>query len=167
MKTLHGDFSWPEAWRPDISATLMFIIRGGRILLIRKKRGIGAGKVNGPGGKLEQGETPLECVLREVREELSVEVLDPREAGTLRFSFRDKSTPDILCRVFRASSFSGVPQESDEAAPFWSSLRDIPYDRMWEDDRFWLPLLLQGRRFDASFLFEGDKLLAYSLWAQD
>ena len=59
-----------QRWEPDEHATLCFVIRGGEILLIRKKRGLGAGKINGPGGRLEPGETALDCAVRETREEL-------------------------------------------------------------------------------------------------
>ena len=65
------------SWRAEIHATLLFIVRNGEILLIEKKRGIGAGKVNGPGGKIDPGETPLECIIRETREELGITVLRP------------------------------------------------------------------------------------------
>lgn len=141
----------------------MFIVRDGKILLIRKKRGIGAGKVNGPGGKFEPGETALPCALREVREEVGLTVTDAREMGVLSFSFRCKTTPEIRCHVFTASAFDGTPCETEEAAPFWVDVGAIPYGLMWEDDRFWLPLLLEGRRFEAFFTFEGDRMLEYSV----
>ena len=64
MQEKSSGFQWPAQWTPDILATLMFVVQKGRILLIRKKRGSGAGKVNGPGGKFEPGETALQCVLR-------------------------------------------------------------------------------------------------------
>ncbi|MEO1370466.1 MAG: NUDIX domain-containing protein, partial [Acidobacteriota bacterium] len=59
-----AEIDW-RRWRPTDRATLVFVIDGGRILLIRKKRGLGAGKVNGPGGRLEAGETPVQCAVRE------------------------------------------------------------------------------------------------------
>ena len=160
-------FQWPSDWKPDVLATLMFIVQNGRILLIRKKRGIGAGKVNGPGGKFEPGETARECVLREVREEVCIGVTDAREMGILNFSFRCKSTPEIRCHVFMASDFAGTPRETEEAEPFWADVGAIPYGLMWEDDRFWLPLMLEGRRFEAFFTFEGDRLLEYALQEAD
>jgi len=62
-----GDIDW-SSWRAVDRATLTFVTEGSRLLLIRKKRGLGAGKINGPGGRLEQGETPLACAIREVEE---------------------------------------------------------------------------------------------------
>ena len=69
---------WTQ-WKPGVLATLMFIIDEprGRVLLIRKKRGLGAGKINGPGGKLDPGETPEQCAVRETQEELHVTALEP------------------------------------------------------------------------------------------
>lgn len=134
----------------------MFIIRGGRILLIEKKRGLGAGKINGPGGKIDPGETPLQAVIRETEEELCITPHDPRKLGELWFSMGD--IPDILCHVYRADNFSGEPTETAEAVPVWSDLQAIPYQRMWEDDSHWLPLLLEDRTFLGKFVFEGDSM---------
>ena len=66
-------------------ATLMFIREGNDVLLMQKLRGIGAGKINAPGGKIESGETPLEGAIRETEEELLVTPLKPRKMGELFF----------------------------------------------------------------------------------
>ena len=58
MQEKSSGFQWPAQWTPDILATLMFVVQKGRILLIRKKRGIGAGKVNGPAESLNRGKRP-------------------------------------------------------------------------------------------------------------
>jgi len=75
------DIDW-DRWQPRERATLLFVIRGGEILLIRKLRGLGAGKINGPGGRIDAGETPLACAVREVEEELPgwKVLVGPREA---------------------------------------------------------------------------------------
>lgn len=138
-------------------ATILFVIKDGRILLIEKKRGLGAGKINGPGGKIDPGETPLEAAIRETQEELCITPHAPRKLGELRFSMSD--CPDILCHVYRADDFSGTPTETDEAVPVWTALDAIPYPRMWADDLHWLPLLLEERSFLGRFVFEGDRLL--------
>ena len=150
------EFDW-SGWKGEIEATLMFVVRGGSILLIEKKRGHGAGKVNGPGGKLDPGETPLECAVRETQEELLISVKNPRKVGEMWFRMSDY--PDILCHVFMATDFEGEPTETEEAVPFWVPLADIPYDRMWDDDKHWLPALLNGETLIGKFLFEGETMI--------
>ena len=144
------------AWQAGIHATLMFIVKGERVLLIEKKRGLGAGKINGPGGKIDPGETALEAVIRETREELLITPLNPRKVGELWFSMSD--CPDILCHVFRADDHDGVPTETDEAVPLWTAIDAIPYHRMWEDDRHWMPLLLSETGFHGRFAFTGEAM---------
>lgn len=143
-------------WVPEIEATLVFVHQGSRVLLIEKQRGIGAGKVNGPGGKIDAGETPLECAVRECQEELHITVTDPVKRGELFFAMSD--LPDIHCHVFTATEFEGEPTETDEAIPFWCQISEIPFHLMWEDDLYWLPSALRGEYFDARFLFQEEKI---------
>jgi 8-oxo-dGTP diphosphatase len=144
-------------WRGEMLATLMFVVCDGQVLLIEKKRGLGAGKINGPGGKIEPGETPLEAVIRETQEELCITPQTPRKLGELWFSMT--TCPDILCHVFRAEGFTGSPTETDEAVPLWTPLDAIPYHRMWADDRHWLPLLLEQQTFRGRFVFDDESML--------
>ncbi len=148
-------------WQPLMRATLLFVMQDGRLLLIRKKRGLGAGKINAPGGRIDPGETPRQCAIREVQEELCITPLDVEERGTLRFQFVDGLALHV--RVFTATAWEGEPQETEEATPLWTPIDQIPYDEMWADDRLWLPQMLAGRRFDGRFLFEQDRLLAHEL----
>ena len=145
-----------ESWQAGIRATLMFVVGGGEVLLIRKMRGIGAGKINGPGGKIDPGETPLESALRETREELHVTPLNPVKMGELWFAMTH--IPDIHCHVFMATEWDGVATETAEAVPLWTPVGEIPFDEMWEDDRHWLPGMLAGNPFLARFIFEEEKI---------
>ncbi|MDB4265822.1 8-oxo-dGTP diphosphatase [Akkermansiaceae bacterium] len=145
-----------DKWHPDIEATLVFIHQGSRVLLIEKLRGIGMGKINGPGGKIDPGETPLECAVREVQEELHIDTLDPVKRGELWFAMSD--LPDIHCHVYTATKFTGTPTATDEAIPYWCEIADIPFEKMWEDDSYWLPQALKGETFDARFTFENEKI---------
>lgn len=150
-------FALDPKWIPGEVATLCFVIRDGQILLIRKKRGLGAGKINGPGGRLEPGETPLQATIRETEEELGVTPLAPEWAGTLRFQFLDGYS--LECSVFVADGCVGEAIETDEAIPLWTPLEAIPYHDMWADDQFWLPGVIRGGKFVGYFTFDSDKML--------
>jgi 8-oxo-dGTP diphosphatase len=155
-----SQINWAD-WTPTERATLLFVVRDGQILLIAKKRGLGAGKINGPGGRIEKGETPAASAIREVQEELGITPLGVRERGDLSFQFADGFS--IYVTVFSADDYDGVPRETDEAVPLWTPIDGIPYDRMWADDRVWMPLLLGGKRFTGRFLFDGDALLGHEI----
>lgn len=145
-----------ENWQGEMPATLMFIVQEGRVLLIEKLRGIGQGKINGPGGKIDPGETPEQCVVRECQEELHITPKNPVKMGELWFAMSD--IPDIHCHVFMATEFDGVPTPTEEANPLWTQISEIPYDRMWEDDQYWLPQMLVGQKFLGKFIFEGEHI---------
>ena len=151
---------WTQ-WKPNVLATLMFIIdeAGGRVLLIRKKRGLGAGKINGPGGKIDPGETSVQCAIRETQEELGVTAIDPVKHGELWFQFVDGL--GLHVDVFVATKHEGQPVETDEAIPLWTSLEKLPLEEMWADDRFWLEdLLVRRRHFIGRFTFDDDTMLS-------
>lgn len=138
-------------------ASLCFILDGDRVLLIRKKRGVGAGKINGPGGKVEAGETMIDSAVRETREEIGVTPLELELRGELFFDF--VGSHQVHCGVFIARAFAGDPAETNEAVPMWRAIDAMPYDEMWEDDRTWFPLLLAGKYFRGGATVDpGDKV---------
>jgi 8-oxo-dGTP diphosphatase len=144
-------------------ATLCFVIKAGQVLLIHKKRGLGAGKINGVGGKCELAEAAESCVKREAWEELRIAIFDLEPRAILRFQFTDGYS--LSCTVFVATQFTGTPTETEEAKPFWCELEKIPFQEMWEDDRLWLGDVLQGRWLEGRFLFDGDKMLSSEIRA--
>jgi len=148
-------------WQPGMRATLLFVLRGDEVLLIHKKRGLGAGKVNAPGGKIEPGETAEQAAVREVEEEVGLRVRKPEAMGELRFQFVDGLA--LYCAVFRSTEFDGEIGATDEADPFWCKLNAIPYDNMWADDALWLPGMLQGKTFDGRFDFDDERMLWHQL----
>jgi len=155
-----ADVDWND-WQAEIPATLVFVVRDGKILLIDKKTGIGKGKVNGPGGKIEKDESPQACAIRECHEELGITVTNLQYCGQHRFQFVDGLTIHVW--VYRTGDFEGVPTESIEAKPLWVSLDAIPYELMWEDDAIWIPMMLRDEQFQGRWIFDGDKLLDYEL----
>ena len=154
------DVDW-ENWQAQQPATLLFVVREGQVLLIKKKRGLGAGKINGPGGRLDSGESPLQGAIREVQEELGVTPLDVEYCGELSFQFVDGLS--IHVAVFRAADCEGAPQETAEAVPLWTPLEQIPFEKMWADDRHWIPLMLARQKFRGRFLFDGEAMLGYEI----
>lgn len=140
--------------------TLIFVIDRARkkLLLAMKKVRFGAGKYNGMGGGVEEGETPRQCAVRELFEEVGLTVAEEAAVpmGTIHFSFEGKPDWERLVHVFVAEQWSGEPIETEEMAPAWFDLGKIPYDNMWIDDIHWLPLVLDGRTIDAEFRFAGD-----------
>ena len=154
------DIDW-TTWRAKDTATLVCVVHDGSVLLIRKKRGLGAGKINGPGGRLEPGESPLEGAIREVQEELCITPRGVEKGGENRFQFTDGYS--IHVHVFWADGFEGEPTETEEADPRWVKTEAIPYEEMWEDDILWIPHLLKGVFFDGRYLFDGDVMLDHQI----
>jgi 8-oxo-dGTP diphosphatase len=151
---------WSD-WQPNLRANLLFLQRGDEVLLIRKKRGIGAGKINAPGGKIEPGESAAEGAVRETEEEVGLRAGALREMGELHFQFVDGLA--LHCTVFHSTEFSGEAIETAEAIPIWTRLDAIPYHEMWEDDIHWLPQMLDGQTFRGYFEFDDDKMLSKKL----
>ncbi len=150
------DIDWPN-WRAEQLAVLLFVIKENNVLLIHKKRGLGAGKINAPGGRIDPGETALQAAIREVEEEVRVTPIDIEHCGELAFQFVDGLS--IHVEVFRAGDCVGEPQETGEALPLWSPIDKIPFEKMWADDREWIPLMLARKKFKGRFLFDEDKML--------
>lgn len=150
-----------QNWQPTERANLCFVIRDGQILLIRKKRGLGAGKVNGPGGRIEPGESALEAAIRETQEELHVTPVNPVLHGELLFQFVDGYA--LHCSVYRAEDCLGEAVETPEAIPLWTPIDQIPWREMWADDEKWLPGLIEKKFFRGFFLFEGDSMLNHDV----
>jgi len=143
--------------------TLVFLRRGDEVLLGYKKQGFGAGKWNGFGGKVEEGESIEEAARRELREEVGLNAEELKPHGTLDFHF-DGDQNMLRVHVFSSSVFSGEIMESDEMRPAWYKISEIPFDSMWADDRYWLLHLLDGKSFHGAFRFKDtDLLLGYSL----
>ncbi|MEI7945362.1 MAG: 8-oxo-dGTP diphosphatase [bacterium] len=150
-----------DTWVPVDVATLCFIRKEGKLLLIHKKRGLGKGKINAPGGRLEKGETLEQTAIRETQEEVGLTPIGLAPAGRLEFAFTDGYS--LQAHVFTATDATGTLTETDEAIPFWCDENDIPYNEMWSDDRLWIPLMLDGTRFEAQFIFENDQMLWHKL----
>lgn len=137
-----------------INASLCHLVRGRRLLLKLANAGISKGKWNGPGGKFERGETPTQNVIREVEEETSLCLVDPEYCGKIEFYMNGRGSLDYLVHIFLAKRFSGRARSSEEGRVRWFDLDEIPYEKMWDDDRYWLPLVLKGTKLNARFFYD-------------
>jgi len=153
------------SWTPQERGVLCFIFREGQVLLILKKRGLGGGKINAPGGRIEPGETPLQAAIRETQEEVGLTPHAPTKSGELFFQFTDGYS--LHCTVFKSGGCDGVAIETDEAVPRWTPVGAIPYHEMWTDDSYWVPHLIADRPFRGFFIFEGDRMLSHRLEEKD
>ena len=118
-----------------------------------KKRGFGAGRWNGFGGKLEAGETIEEAAKREIHEESGIEVGSLEKLGVLDFEF-ENNLEILEVHIFKCRDFTGSPQESEEMRPAWFNINEIPFKEMWPDDVYWFPLFLKNKKFTGKFLFD-------------
>ncbi len=126
-----------KTWHPTSICTVCYIMDGkGKVLLIeRKKKGFGNGKVCAPGGHREKGETTEQCCIRETMEEVGMKVFNPIHVGTLNFMIPNN---DMEGHVYVATEYEGTPIETLEARPFWADISALPFDRMFNDDTIWL-----------------------------
>ena len=147
-----------------VNATLCFLIKDApekTILLGMKKRGFGANKWNGIGGKIAENETPGQSTVREVAEEIGVKLSEDgleklAELTFLSVKGTDEKKLDMFVHVFVAREWNGEPKETEEMLPKWFSAREIPFESMWVDDVHWLPLVIEGKKFRAEFTFGED-----------
>lgn len=144
--------------------TLLIIQKDGKILLGMKKRGFGMGKWNGFGGKVDEGETIEEAAKRELFEEAGITVNAMENVGILDFSWHGKENEVLEANIFKATDFSGEPQETEEMKPQWFLVNEIPFEKMWSDDKYWLPMFLENKKFKGKFIFdEKNQVVKYEL----
>ena len=132
--------------------SLVYPVRkDGRILLGHKRRGMGAGKWNGFGGKREDGETMRECA-------------DPKDfeaAGDLYFHQPSDPNWSHAGIVYFIRTWTGTVRLSDEMEPKWFLPEEIPFGEMWMADRIWLPMVLKGNKIRGTIYFEKDGSTVY------
>jgi 8-oxo-dGTP diphosphatase len=147
-----------------ILATLCYVKRDGCTLMVyrnKKPKDIHAGKWNGLGGKFEAGETPEECVIREIHEESGLSIYNPKLCGLLMFpNFKGN---DWYVFVFTAAEFSGELIDSPEGKLEWISDDKIRDLNLWESDHIFMPWIDEGKFFSAKFEYEGDKMRGYDV----
>jgi 8-oxo-dGTP pyrophosphatase MutT (NUDIX family) len=128
------------------------------VLLGEKLTGLGVGKLVGAGGKLEPGESARAAAVREVTEELGVDVAasDLVAISDITYPFVDRDDWSQRSFGFVTRTWTGTPTATTELAPHWFPIDGIPFDRMWADARLWLPRALTGDFVDATYSFRSD-----------
>lgn len=136
-----------------IVTTLCIVHDHPKILLGMKKRGFGVGLWNGFGGKVKKGESVVSAAHREMHEECGLVVPSIEPAGVLDLLYNDQKE-HVEMHIFRATSHRGEVCESEEMEPRWFSIDEIPFKEMWQSDRYWYPLFLEGKKFCGKFIFD-------------
>ena len=145
-------------------ATLCYIQHDNQTLMlhrVKKQNDIHAGKWNGLGGKFEAGETPEECVIREVKEESGLDIRHPKLVGLLLFP--DFKGADWYVFVFTANEFDGELIDSDEGHLEWIHNAEVESLPLWESDHVFMPWIREGKFFSAKFVYEGDEMRSYEV----
>lgn len=150
-----------------IKATLSFVLDDDKVLLQKKSKGLfGEGKWNVPGGKIRAHESPKECAIRETLEEAGLRVKDPKQTGLVHF-YKDgrRDLPEWTGYVFNSRDFSGELTEGREGSLRWFRVESLPFDEMWEDDKYWCRRAIEGKPFEGWFYYSGEfeKLLDYRI----
>ncbi len=145
-------------------ATLCYIKQDGHTLMLlrnKKTNDIHLGKWNGLGGKFEPGESPEQCVTREVREESGLEIQNPRLHGLVMFpGFKGQ---DWYVFVFSADQFSGDLIDSPEGELRWIKDEEVPGLELWPSDGFFFDWMRQDKFFSARFIYQGDEMLGHEV----
>lgn len=140
--------------------TICFLIKGEgqskTVCLAEKKRGYRVGKINGYGGKQEEGETLEECAIRETIEESGVIPKSIQKHAEIRFY-----DPELTheCHVYVINEWEGEVVETEEMRPEWHAINAIPFDRMGQADPLWIPQVLQGKRVKAEFFYDAENIM--------
>jgi 8-oxo-dGTP diphosphatase len=145
-------------------ATLCYLRADGKTLMmhrIKKANDMHQGKWNGLGGKLDPGETPEECVIREVREESGLTIIDPQLKGVLTFPMF-ANNEDWYAFVFVAMKFQGHLIDSNEGVLKWIEDEQLLDLDLWEGDRIFIPWLEQPGFFSGKFVYQDGKLIEHS-----
>lgn len=145
--------------------TLLFLREGDRVLLAMKKRGFGAHRYNGVGGKVEPNETIEKALIRECQEEIGVTPITFVKVAEHDFIQQESDTPwRMYVHAYVCTKWEGEPQETEEMAPTWFTVDTVPYDTMWQDDILWLPKVLDGKKVFGTYTFdEQDTMLTHDV----
>ena len=146
-------------------ATLCYIKNDNKTLMlhrVKKENDIHEGKWNGLGGKFEPGETPEECVIREVKEESGLDIIKPKLHGYISFPAFDE-IQDWFVFVFSAEEFSGDLIESSEGNLEWIVDNKLNGLNLWEGDKIFMKWMADDKLFSAKFIYKNKRLISHNV----
>lgn len=142
-------------------STLCYIIQDGRYLMLHrtvKKNDVNKDKWIGVGGHFEEGESPEECLLREVKEETGLTLTSFSFRGIITFLAEGWPT-EYMC-LYTADAFEGILTECEEGTLEWVEKDRIMSLNLWEGDKIFFRLLLEGAPFfSLKMSYQGDQLM--------
>lgn len=148
-----------------IISTLVYIEQNDcYLMLLRNKKAIDVneGKWIGVGGKLEAGESPEECALRETLEETGLKLQLLKLRGILTFS--SEGWEDEIIFVYTSDKFDGQLKECEEGELKWIKKDEISKLNLWEGDRIFLKLLIESDTiFSLKLSYKNDELVEHNL----
>ena len=148
-----------------ILATLCYVQHGGKTLMMHRNKhpdDVHLGKYNGLGGKFEPGESPEECVVREVFEESNLRIV-PQLRGVMTFPQFAKGH-DWYCFLYTAQSFTGeLRSDCPEGDLVWIPDSEVAGLPLWPGDRIFLAWLQQPKFFSAKFHYENGQLQGHEV----
>jgi 8-oxo-dGTP diphosphatase len=146
-------------------ATLCYVFSENKVLMLNRNKRLDdmhKGKWNGLGGKFKEGETPEECVIREVEEESGLKINVPQLKGFITFPSFDE-WDDWYVFVFTATEFSGGIIESSEGELEWINWDEVSLLPLWDGDRHFLEWLHQDKFFSAKFIYQNSEYKSHSV----
>jgi mutator protein MutT len=149
----------------EITMNLLYLVKGDQVLLAMKKRGHGAGRYNGVGGKLDPDESVEQCLVRESQEEIGVIPEKFEKMAYITFDLYMKGERVFEhVYLFTSSKWTGKPTESEEVAPRWFDIDKLPFDKMWPNDVHFLQQILEGKKLTGHFkLDKNDLVLSHNI----
>jgi ADP-ribose pyrophosphatase YjhB (NUDIX family) len=134
--------------------TICHMIKNGTILLIKEETGVNKGKWNAPSGEVAAGEKPEKSAIRNVFQQTGLYVNKALHHGTIRLFLNGKVEYSYKLHVFSSKVFTGNVKPNVAGETRWFNASEIPFYEMWADDKYWMNLILQGKKFDADFFFD-------------
>ena len=148
------------------NATLWIMIKNNKIFLWEKMRGFAKWVLNWVWWKQEGSETIAECMIREAKEEINIDIIKQESVWKMTFIFEEKPELNLVVYLYNILDYTWKITESEEIKPFWFDLDNIPYKKMWELDKDWLPRILNWEKdieYKAWYDYDNWNLLRYNI----